>query len=185
MCVNDGQWGEIIVSGPHVLTKYYNNNDAFKQNKIIVGDTVWHRTGDSGFVNNGELYLTGRCMQLILTGNGYLSPFVIENQLQDVDGISAGTLLQHNGQLVLVAESNRTALQLEKSLREIPHHQIKVVARIPRDPRHHSKIDYEKLKEMLSIDAPNNLNANKTGVSFFFFARVKNKMIVRKLTKSI
>lgn len=151
LTLNEGKIGEIIVSGPHVLKTYFNNEDAFKQNKIVVGDTVWHRTGDSGFLKNGELFLTGRCQQLIETTDGWLSPFIIENELQLIPEVSLGTLLKVGVNLVLIVETslNETALRKALNGKSMPFDRIKLVKSIPRDPRHHSKIDYGRLQELL------------------------------------
>lgn len=147
----DGEIGEIIVSGPHVLKTYFNNEEAFKQNKIVVGDTVWHRTSDSGFLKNGELFLTGRCQQLIETADGLLSPFIIENELQLIPEVCLGTLLKVGLNLVLIVETslNETALRKALDGKSMPFDQIKLVKSIPRDPRHHSKINYGQLQELL------------------------------------
>jgi len=141
---DEGVTGEIIVSGAHVLKKYYNNEEAFRANKIIVGETIWHRTGDSGHFNRGELFLTGRCKQLIEWEGDLISPFVIENQLQTIEGVEMGTLLKVKNQLVIVLETKQSKENLEKVLVNIPHDKIECID-IPRDPRHNSKIDYDKL----------------------------------------
>ncbi len=73
------QIGEIIVKGKHVLTEYYNNAEALKRNKIFIGNICWHRTGDSGSIDeNGMLYLTGRCYALIKYNGKILSAFVMK-----------------------------------------------------------------------------------------------------------
>ncbi|MCB9426145.1 MAG: AMP-binding protein [Flavobacteriales bacterium] len=146
--VGDGQIGEIIVSGNHVLDQYYKNPKAFKKNKIEIDGTIWHRTGDSGLILNYQLYLTGRCKQLINYQDKLLSPFIIENQLQQIEGVTAGTLLQINTELILVIESIATINENEIP-ESIPYDSIKYLSKIPRDPRHHSKIDYERLRHLL------------------------------------
>lgn len=146
--VGDGQIGEIIVSGNHVLYQYYKNPKAFEENKIKIDDTIWHRTGDSGLLLKNQLYLTGRCKQLINYKDQPLSPFIIENQLQQIEGATAGTLLKVKTQLVLVIESKATINENEIP-ESIPYDSIKYLSKIPRDPRHHSKIDYERLRHLL------------------------------------
>lgn len=149
LTLNDETIGEIIVAGPHVLKRYFNNEEAFKKNKIVVGDTVWHRTGDSGFLWGGELYLTGRSQQLIYHNDSILSPFIIENRLQQIPGVTMGTLLQINSKLILVLEGGANVdHRLEQSL-DIPFDEIKFMD-IPRDPRHNSKIDYPALESLIS-----------------------------------
>ena len=91
------------------MTQYFKNEQAFRENKIIVDGILWHRTGDSGFVQNEHLFLTGRCQQLIEKDGKFLSPFIIENQLQNIPGVKTGTLLTINDKLALVvaAEVNK------------------------------------------------------------------------------
>lgn len=150
MSLENGKIGEIIVSGPHVLKQYFKNAEAIRTNKIIVNELMWHRTGDSGMLIENELFLTGRCSQLIKNQQGYLSPFIIENQLQNITGINFGTLLSFQDQHVLVVESPLNLQQLETLLVDIPHHKIVILNKIPRDPRHNSKIDYAQLKIILA-----------------------------------
>jgi acyl-CoA synthetase (AMP-forming)/AMP-acid ligase II len=148
MTLEDSVIGEIIVSGPHVLKRYFNNDDAFKKNKIVVNKTIWHRTGDSGFMANGELYLTGRCQQLIYHNGSILSPFIIENQLQNIEGVRMGTLLDIDSKLVLIVEGTSNVAAVKQHCSNIPFDSIEIMD-IPRDPRHNSKIDYPALKDLL------------------------------------
>lgn len=145
-----GNIGEIIVSGPHVLREYFNNEEALKRNKIFIQEECWHRTGDSGYVDDtGILYLTGRCNTLIRENDKIISPFIFENYFQSLDGIEIGTIIKRAGKLIAMIETNRTANK--KMIAEQINHcgqpfdEIKFLNKIPRDPRHHSRIDYNKL----------------------------------------
>lgn len=144
----EGEIGEIVVSGPHVLDRYYNNPQAFATNKILVDSVVWHRTGDSGFISHGELFLTGRCKQLIPTPSGWIAPFIIENQLLQIPNVTCGTLL-HLNTLILVLESKLKKEELLPLVSFIQHDELVVVSKIPRDPRHQSKLDYEALSVLV------------------------------------
>lgn len=153
--VAPGDIGEIIVSGKHVLRDYLNNPDALKRNKIFAGTKCWHRTGDSGFRgDNGNLFLTGRCTSLIRTPNGLLSTFLFENRFQTINGVEAGTVMMLNDQLTAVIELSDPAQRevVQSAVKTMPEAfaDIVFVPKIPRDPRHNSKIDYEKLKALLS-----------------------------------
>lgn len=146
--------GEIIVSGLHVLDSYYNNEEALRMNKIFVEGVCWHRTGDSGYIDaQGSLFLTGRCSSLIHWNGQLLSPFVCENYLQQIEGVEIGTIVHHQEQLLIVVEANALADRrlIEKKVQELPYGitSVKFLRTIPRDPRHHSKIDYGKLLGML------------------------------------
>lgn len=149
------QVGEIVVSGDHVLRHYIDNPEAEKLNKIFIGDNVWHRTGDAGFTGkNGELYLCGRSSMLIRDENGkLLSPFLWEGWFRSVEGVSAGTVLQHEDMILAVLEvkanADRDAISATVNVR-YPFSKLIFVERIPRDPRHFSKIDYGKLGEMMN-----------------------------------
>jgi acyl-CoA synthetase (AMP-forming)/AMP-acid ligase II len=149
LTLKDGEVGEIIVAGPHVLKRYFNNEEAFRKNKIVVGDTIWHRTGDSGFLKDGQLYLTGRCQQLLYHNGSILSPFIIENQLQQIEGVTMGTLLQLNSKLTLIVEGASSENLVRKNCSNIPFEDL-IFMKIPRDPRHNSKIDYPALKAKLN-----------------------------------
>lgn len=143
--------GEIIVVGDHVLKRYFRNEEAFHANKIKVGDKIWHRTGDSGFMKEGQLFLTGRCKELIKAADGYISTFLIENHLKGIPQVSCGTLIEIDGQKTLVLESNSSLENLKSELKGIDYDRVFVQKSIPRDPRHHSKIDYAKLRLNLRV----------------------------------
>ena len=76
-CLAD-EIGEIWVSGSSVTSGYWNNTsetlftfDAFISDS---GEGPFLRTGDLGFLNNGELYITGRIKNLIIAeGKNYYS----------------------------------------------------------------------------------------------------------------
>lgn len=153
--VASGAIGEIIVSGAHVLRDYLHNPDALKRNKILIGPKCWHRTGDSGFWDEkGNLFLTGRCTSLIRTPNGLLSTFLCENRFQAIAGVEMGTVMMLNGQLTAIIElaGGSEADLVKFEIRSLPEafEDIVFIPKIPRDPRHNSKIDYEKLRIMLS-----------------------------------
>src|SRR6185312_5120060 len=154
--ISDGSIGEIIVSGPHVLDAYFNDEKALKQNKIFVKGKCWHRTGDSGFLIDTTLFLTGRCNTLIYINHKIISPFLYENYFQTIAGIETGTILEKERKIIAVIEpfpgfdKNEITEQIRK-IKEplLPIYTIKWISKMPRDARHHSKIDYEKLQRLL------------------------------------
>ena len=146
-----GQIGEIVVAGDHVLSDYFRNEEAVCLNKIKKGNEVWHRTGDAGFVDaTGNLFLVGRCKQLIHFNQKMYAPFVIEAQLKNIDGVNLGTVLLVDNQLVVFIEKDRNAngFEIKKAIHRLFEQeeiQIQFLKKIPRDPRHFTKIDYGKL----------------------------------------
>lgn len=55
----EGKVGEILVAGEHVNKAYYRGVGE-SENKLSIGNKVFHRTGDTGYLKDGRLYLTGR-----------------------------------------------------------------------------------------------------------------------------
>lgn len=142
--------GEIIVSGTHVLTAYIDNPEAEKQFKIKTESGVWHRTGDLGYLNSKrELFLLGR--HCFSNPEMDVYPFVIEQKLIQTENVLEGTIIQHNGQFLLfvaLKDSSKTLPEWKEILGFSPA-QVYVVKSLPRDPRHHSKIEYDNLSKMI------------------------------------
>jgi acyl-CoA synthetase (AMP-forming)/AMP-acid ligase II len=147
----DCNLGEIVVSGQHVVEAYFRNEQAFQENKVVVDGKIWHRTGDSGIMRNGKLFLTGRCQELISVEGRYLSGFIIENQLQQIPGIMMGTLLKLEAKSYLIVETELSLADLKDQLPSLPYDQLLRLKKIPRDPRHNSKIDYGALKDQIRL----------------------------------
>ncbi len=144
--------GEIIVKGNHILREYFNNDEALKRNKIFIGDDCWHRTGDSGYLENGILYLTGRCAALIEHEQKILSPFMYENFLQSIENVEIATILKQNNKIVAIIEAQKPfyeSIKDEILNKNTSIDDIQFVKKIPRDPRHNSKIDYPALLKQI------------------------------------
>jgi len=147
ICMEENEIGEIVVSGESVLHRYFNNQSDLKELKIHSGNKIWHRTGDSGFLEKGKLFLTGRCDEIITHKDRDYSLFMIENELKQHPGIKEGTLLQKDKKYILYLELIYKT-KFEKGSFEFPVDEIKIMKRIPLDPRHNTKIDYKKLREI-------------------------------------
>jgi len=149
-----GQVGEIIVSGAHVLTSYFNSDQAFRLNKITNNNSIWHRTGDAGWLNeNNALFLMGRCKQIIRWQNRELYPFLIEQQLKSIPGILNGTIIEFNDEpwIIIQPEMEEMEEKILASLKNTIFSKFKslFVLNIPMDKRHNTKIDYEGLKQSI------------------------------------
>ncbi len=148
--LENGQLGEILVKGNHVLAKYFENTEAFEVNKVNVEEDIWHRTGDSGIKIGDQLFLHGRVGQLIRSENGsWLSPFIIEYELSKITNVERGTLLKINQELVLIIESKLRYISLDNLVQNFPYDRLIIIDKIPMDPRHQSKIDYALLKKQI------------------------------------
>ncbi len=60
--LGEGQTGEIRIQSPSLMQGYYRNEEA----TAAVLHEGWLRTGDLGFVRDGELHITGRAKELII-----------------------------------------------------------------------------------------------------------------------
>src|SRR5262249_36148526 len=78
-CASD-RVGEIWVSGPSVTTGYWRRpaetDDAVRSG--LIGDETFLRTGDLGFLKDGELFVTGRLKDMIILGGRNVYPQDIE-----------------------------------------------------------------------------------------------------------
>jgi acyl-CoA synthetase (AMP-forming)/AMP-acid ligase II len=149
-----GEPGEIVVSGDHVLPGYL-DGVGDEQTKFRVDGTVWHRTGDAGYVDrDGALWLLGRCEAVITDKHGNLYPFAVECCALQYEWITSAACLAWEGERTLLVTTGRSASVEEKrelleaiSWAKLMH--VMEVTRIPLDRRHNAKVEYPKLRELL------------------------------------
>ena len=72
--LSDGKIGEIWAKGPGVFAGYYNDEPATSE-ALHEG---WLRTGDLGFLKEGELYITGRTKDLLIINGHNFMPHEFE-----------------------------------------------------------------------------------------------------------
>ena len=79
---NEEGIGEVWIKGTNVTSGYYENEEETAKS-ITDG---WFHSGDLGYIDkDGHLYLTGRCKNLIITGNGKnVYPEEIENLVNKI-----------------------------------------------------------------------------------------------------
>ena len=71
--------GEVLLKGPTITIGYYNRDDLTKQ---AFTEDGYFKTGDSGYLLGGELFLKERLKDLFKTSNGkYIAPQMIESKL--------------------------------------------------------------------------------------------------------
>jgi len=71
--------GEILLKGPTITCGYYNREDL---TKAAFTEDGYFKTGDAGYLKDGELFLTERIKDLFKTSNGkYIAPQMIESKL--------------------------------------------------------------------------------------------------------
>ncbi|WP_411888290.1 fatty acyl-AMP ligase [Hydrocarboniphaga effusa] len=82
------QVGEIAVRGPSVADGYYANETASAQ--CFVGG--WLHTGDLGFLDDGELFVSGRIKDLIIVNGRNYYPQDLEWVVERVPGVRSGAI---------------------------------------------------------------------------------------------
>lgn len=89
------QVGEILVWSDCLFDGYFNRPDLTMQ-AMLDG---WYRTGDLGFLLDGELYVVGRKKDLLIVGGENIYP-------QDIEEIASGHAAVHDGRVVAVGVYN-------------------------------------------------------------------------------
>ena len=115
--LGDNRVGEIWVSGPSVAGGYWKRDDLTKeifQARLCDGRGPFLRTGDLGFLRDGELFVTGRLKDLLIFRGVNHYPQDIEHTVQSAHEhvahcTGAAILVGEEGseQLVLVQETVR------------------------------------------------------------------------------
>jgi olefin beta-lactone synthetase len=153
-----GEPGEIMVSGDHVLRGYL-GGCGDHETKLRVGTTVWHRTGDAGYLDmDGRLWLLGRCAARISDWRGTLYPFAAECAASARPDVRRAALLARGERRMLVVEPAGCQLtpdvtEIERAMPWAELDAIVPVRRIPVDRRHNAKVDYPALARMMGSGA--------------------------------
>jgi acyl-CoA synthetase (AMP-forming)/AMP-acid ligase II len=136
-----GKSGEILVSGDHVVTDYYESPLALAKNKVRQGGKIWHRTGDYGYFDAMQhLFLTGKPQY----NSGTECLLDAEKKLAGIPGVGRATLLNHIVYIQKHSFADKKAI--EKQVRTLFSEVKKVkFMKLPLDKRHHGKIKYEQL----------------------------------------
>ncbi|MET1416443.1 AMP-binding protein [Roseibium sp. HPY-6] len=134
---------EILVSGPHV-NRGYLDPSRDKETKLVDGATVWHRTGDAGYLDDdGRLWLLGRKEA---ASNG-LFAFSLETAARLWPGVTgAAFAVDRSGEpvLFLSGDVQKQSLWHERA-KDLGSFDIQVLTQIPMDRRHRSKPDTKQL----------------------------------------
>ncbi|QFZ20885.1 fatty acyl-AMP ligase [Saccharothrix syringae] len=113
--VGDGAVGEIRVAGPSLAAGYHGDPAATRATFVTGPDGRWLRTGDLGFLLDGQLYVTGRIKELIIVRGRNLYPHDIEFSAREAHpdagtGAAFGVRDADSGEhVVLVQEMRRAA----------------------------------------------------------------------------
>ncbi|WP_421797795.1 fatty acyl-AMP ligase [Haliscomenobacter sp.] len=125
--------GEIWLSGPCVASGYWDKpletTETFEARLANSGEGPFLRTGDLGFLKNGELYVTGRIKNLVISGGKNHYAHDLERTVEDAHPAiwpagSAVFSISNDGpeRIIVVAEVNAKLFEKEelviKAIRE-------------------------------------------------------------------
>jgi len=85
----DGHIGEITIRGSSVMRGYFNNPEATAET-LREG---WLMTGDLGYLQDGELYVTGRKKELIIVSGRNYYPQDIERAVHSLEIVRPGSVV--------------------------------------------------------------------------------------------
>jgi acyl-CoA synthetase (AMP-forming)/AMP-acid ligase II len=144
----------------HVLER-----SARRSSRVVLLETVGigHRTGDVGYLDRqGCLHLVGRVHNAILRAGELLYPVTPEILMRAVDGVRNGAYVGLPDpalgeaavaviSLTEAADRGRVESAVRHALRGAGAavDRVLFVPEIPMDPRHHSKVEYERLRATL------------------------------------
>lgn len=77
----DGEIGEIWAAGPSIALGYWQNEQATQETFVELEGRRWLRTGDVGYVFDGQLYISGRQKDLIIMNGHNVYPQDIERAI--------------------------------------------------------------------------------------------------------
>ncbi|MFK5633290.1 alpha/beta fold hydrolase [Ornithinimicrobium sp. LYQ103] len=81
-----GTVGEIVVRGPHVKDRY---DKQWARQDASDRPHGWHRTGDVGHLDrDGRLWVEGRLAHLLVTAEGPVTPYAVEERVRAVPGVA-------------------------------------------------------------------------------------------------
>lgn len=85
-----GRVGEILIRGPGVISGYGADGRGGPEGNAGDG---WFRTGDLGYLDGGELFVTGRAKDLIIHRGSNLYPSDLEEAAEAVAGVRPGRVV--------------------------------------------------------------------------------------------
>jgi fatty-acyl-CoA synthase len=127
----DRHVGELEINGTSVTTGYYKRPDV----TAASFHDGWLRTGDLGYLLDGELVLCGRIKDVIIIGGRNVFPEDIERAVGDLEGVRAGNVIAFGVEgykaresVVVVAEVRGTEIE---PVRKAVHRKVLEVTGVP------------------------------------------------------
>ncbi|WP_397458247.1 non-ribosomal peptide synthetase [Pseudomonas asplenii] len=117
--LGDNLVGEVWAAGPSIAHGYWRNPEASAKTFVEHEGRTWLRTGDLGFLREGELFITGRLKDMLIVRGHNLYPQDIEQTIErEVDVVRKGRVaafaVTHDGQdgIGIAAEISRSVQKI-------------------------------------------------------------------------
>ncbi|MCP2051908.1 UNVERIFIED_ORG: amino acid adenylation domain-containing protein/non-ribosomal peptide synthase protein (TIGR01720 family) [Pseudomonas fluorescens] len=115
----DNRVGELWAAGPSIAHGYWRNPEASAKTFVQHAGRTWLRTGDLGFIRDGEVYITGRLKDLLIVRGHNLYPQDIEQAVErEVEVVRKGRVaafaVNHQG-----LEGIGIAAEISRSVQKI------------------------------------------------------------------
>lgn len=156
-----GHIGEIWISGPSVAQGYWNQpqeTQAVFQAYLATGEGPFLRTGDLGFIQNQELFVTGRLKDLIIIhGHNYYP--------QDIEFTVARShpaLQAHGGAVFTVEQANETHLVVIQEVTRLALQRLDV-AEVIQAIRHAVATEYQLKLDTVVLIKPGGVPKTSSG----------------------
>ena len=101
--LGDNLVGEVWAGGPSIALGYWRNPEASARTFVEMDGQTWLRTGDLGFIRDGEVFVTGRLKDMLIVRGQNLYPQDLEKTLErEVDVLRKGRVavfaVDHQGE---------------------------------------------------------------------------------------
>ena len=150
VCIKTDENNEILVHSDVVLTAYLNPEN--KRGVVDENGLYWHKTGDLGRIVDGKLFYLGRKDVFVRGKKGDIFSNDLEQEaIRRFSGIRKAAVFYHEGKNFLFVEGSCEEEALRYLVKEWDIGEDTVItflSKIPCDAKHHSKINYNKLKRM-------------------------------------
>jgi acyl-CoA synthetase (AMP-forming)/AMP-acid ligase II len=160
-----GEIGELVVRGPVVTKAYDQLEEATAKAKIADGQSIWHRMGDTGYLDeDGNVWFCGRVAERVQTESGVLFTDPVEAHFNQQPNVFRSALI---------------------GLGELPNQTPAIVIQPEKDHWTDDYIDHQAWeKELLASVPPDSIAAKVEKVFFYkdFPVDVRHNAKIHRLT---
>lgn len=148
-----GDDNEILVTSEAMLENYLINDPSTKETDH--NGTIWHHTNDIAQTDGELLYFLGKSKHFIIVGKQKVYSNCIEQEIiSQFVHIPKCAVLYHKDRIFVVLQKSNKSIDKNSILEflnslGINSPEIITLKKIPCDVKHHTKINYKKLKEQL------------------------------------